>query len=417
MNDWPEIDYRQWRETCAALQLYLQIAGKYRLAHTPWLNHSWHATFYVNARGWTSSLVPDGPGIEIAFDLIDHRVVGRNTRGGSAAVALRPMSVAAFHAEFVAMIAELGGTPSFHGSPNEIPDPVPFAEDDRERRYDAEAVTRFFRATVAVDRVFKQFRTSFIGKSSPVHLFWGSFDLAVTRFSGRPAPLHPGGIPALPDAVAQEAYDHEVASAGFWPGGGGIDYPAFYAYAYPTPPGYAAAAIEPEAAFWSAGLGEFILPYDAVRTAADPEAALLRFLTSSYAAAADLGGWDRQALECEPGVPRRPRAVRAGKAAPAPVDRQADREEGSGKGRYRLSVDGHEAVMTYSLAGEHLIIIDHTEVPDALRGRRIGESLVRQAVEDARAAGKKILPLCPFAKAQMDRHPEWKDVLSGGGSA
>lgn len=234
-------------------------------------------------------------------------VIGQGSDGRFGVVALRPMSVAIFHAEFSRMIADLGGTPTFHGSPNEVPDPVPFVEDRRERPYDADAVTRFFRVTVAVDRVFKQFRTSFLGKSSPVHLFWGSFDLAVTRFSGRLAPLHPGGVAALPDTVAQEAYDHEVASAGFWPGGGGIDSPAFYAYAYPAPEGYSHATARPDAAFWHRELGEFVLPYDAVRSAPDPDATLLRFLESTYQAAADLGNWDRQALECAPGAPLAPR--------------------------------------------------------------------------------------------------------------
>ncbi len=419
MRNWPEIDYLQWRGTCTALHLYLQIVGKWRLAHTPWLNHSWHATFLVGARGWTTTLVPDGEGIEVEFDLIEHRVIGRSAGGRSASVELRPMTVATFHAEFVAMIRGLGGDPAFHGSPNEVADPVPFAEDHRERPYDAAAVTRFFRATVEVDRVFKRFRTSFLGKSSPVHLFWGSFDLAVTRFSGRLAPTHPGGVPALPDAVAQEAYDHEVASAGFWPGGGGIDYPAFYAYAYPAPKGYAAAAIAPDAAFWSTGLGEFILPYDAVRGSADPEGTLLAFLESTYSAAADLAGWDREALECEPGRPRHPRAVRAredegaaaGGSPEAPPGEAVRREEGASKGRYSLEVEGHEAEMTYSVAGDRLIIIEHTEVPPALRGRRIAETLVRRAVEDARAEGRSIIPLCPFAKSQIERHPEWQDVL------
>lgn len=305
---WPALDYLSWRETCSALHLYLQIVGKYRLAHTPWLNHSWHATFYVTARGWTTSPVPDGPGIEVEFDLLDHRVIGRSGDGRSAAIALRPMTVAAFHAEFLRMIAGFGGHPTFHGVPNELPDPVPFAEDRRERPYDAAAVTHFFQVIAAVDRVFKGFRTGFLGKSSPVHLFWGSFDLAVTRFSGRRAPLHPGGVPALPDAVAQEAYDHEVASAGFWPGGG-IDYPAFYAYAYPAPEGYERSRIQPAAAFWHRELREFILPYEAVQGAASPEATLLDFLASTYAVAADLGGWDRQSLECAPGMLRQPRAV------------------------------------------------------------------------------------------------------------
>ena len=236
-NGWPALPYVDWAETCSALHLYTQIVGKYRLARTPWLNHSWHATCYVNSRGLTTSLVPDGPGgVEIVLDLLDHVVIGSTTGGRTAQFELAPMSVAGFHARFVDLLREIGATPEFHSRPNEVPDPVPFAKDTAKRPYDAEAVTRFFRASVAVDRVFKRFRTSFLGKASPVHLFWGSFDLAVTRFSGRTAPRHPGGIPALPDDVTREAYSHEVSSAGFWPGGGGVDFPAFYSYAYPAPP-------------------------------------------------------------------------------------------------------------------------------------------------------------------------------------
>lgn len=306
----PDIPYEPWRETCSALHLYMQIVGKYRLARTPWVNHSWHATFYLDARGFTTSIVPDGPGgIEIAFDLIEHAVVGTATDGRTVQFALGPMSVAAFHARFADMIEKLGGVAEFDGSPNEIPNPVRFEDDRAERPYDSDAVTRFFQASVAVDRVMKRFRTAFLGKVSPVHLFWGSFDLAVTRFSGRPAPLHPGGIPALPDNVTREAYSHEVSSAGFWPGGGPIDFPAFYSYAYPAPDGFADAHVEPEAAYFDKTLGEFLLPYDAVRGASDPEATLMAFLESTYRAAADLGGWDRQALECAPGELRRPRPL------------------------------------------------------------------------------------------------------------
>lgn len=305
-TNWPHLDYLSWNETCSALHLYLQIAGKYRLAHTPWINHSWNATFYVIPHGLTSSPIPEGPGIEILFDLREHMVVGSCGNGRTSSFMLAPMTVAQFHASFVKLISELGGTPRFNGKPNEVPDPLPFVEDHRERPYDREAVERFHQALVAIDRVFNRFRTAFLGKSSPVHLFWGSFDLAVTRFSGRRAPLHPGGIPALPDDVAQEAYDREVSSAGFWPGAG-IDYPAFYAYAYPGPDGYSSAKVMPEAAFWHEGLSEFILPYDAVQSAVDPDSALMAFLISTYEAAADLGGWDRDLLECAPGEPRRVR--------------------------------------------------------------------------------------------------------------
>ena len=286
---WPDIPYPPWRDTCTALHLYAQILGKYRIARVARLNHSWHATLYVNVRGLTTALVPDGPGgIELWLDLLDHAVVGAATDGRTARFALGPTTVAEFHARVLDLIATLGGTPKMHGRPNERPDPVPFAADHEPRPYDAEAVTRFFHALVAVDRVLQRFRAAFIGKASPVHLFWGSFDLAVTRFSGRLAPLHPGGIPALPD---------EVSSAGFWPGGAGVEEPMFYAYAYPAPAGFAAARVEPEAARYDQKLGEFLLPYDAVRRAGDPELMLMRFLESTYRAAADLGGWDRIALE------------------------------------------------------------------------------------------------------------------------
>lgn len=412
-GNWPHLDYLGWRETCSALHLYLQIAGKYRLAHTPWLNHSWNATFYVTPRGLASSPIPDGPGIEILFDLREHRVVGTCGDGGRASFALGPTTVAAFHASFVQLISEIGGTPTFNGRPNEVPDPVPFTEDHRDRPYDRDAVEGFHRALISIDRVFNRFRTSFLGKSSPVHLFWGALDLAVTRFSGRRAPLHPAGIPALPDDVAQEAYDREVSSAGFWPGGNGIDYPAFYAYSYPAPAGYRASAVRPDAAFWHDGLSEFVLPYDAVQSAADPDEALMAFLVSTYEAAADLGDWDRDLLECAHGQPRRVRSPDAvlAKEAPSAGDEKVERDDGPTKGRYRIVVDGIEAELTYSRAGEGLIIIDHTGVPAALRGRKVGERLVRQAVEDARRDGVAILPLCPFAKAQIDRHPEWQDVV------
>ncbi|WP_299365077.1 DUF5996 family protein [uncultured Paracoccus sp.] len=307
---WPDIPYEPWRETCSALHLYTQIVGKYRLARTPWVNHSWHATLYVNARGFTTGAVPDGPGsVEIVLDLLDHAVIGAASDGRSARFDLAPMSVAAFHMRFVDLLRSLGATAEFHGIPNEVPDPIPFAEDQVERPYDAEAVTRFFRACVCVDRVLTRFRTSFVGKVSPVHLFWGSFDMAVTRFSGRLAPLHPGGVPGLPDDVTREAYSHEVSSAGFWPGGGGVDFPAFYSYAYPTPPGFGEAAVAPDAAYFDTTLGEFVLPYDAVRRAPDPDATLMAFLESTYRAAADRGGWNRPRLECPAGVPRRPRPM------------------------------------------------------------------------------------------------------------
>jgi hypothetical protein len=308
---WPAIPYKAWQQTCTALHLYSQVVGKYRLARTPWVNHSWHATFYVNARGLTTSLIPDASGIEIIFDLISHTVIGEAADGRSAEIQLAPMSVAEFDSRFRELVKQVGGTPEFDGRPNEVADPIPFRDDREMRPYDAGAVTRFFEALVSISLVFARFRTGFIGKVSPVHLFWGSFDLAVTRFSGRPAPLHPGGIPGLPDDITREAYSDEVSSAGFWPGGGGTDFAAFYSYAYPVPNGFAEAKIAPTGAYFDPKLGEFLLPYEVVRTSADPESALMDFLQSTYRAAADLGRWDRNTLECDIGQPLRPRSLKS----------------------------------------------------------------------------------------------------------
>jgi len=306
---WPDLPYPAWRETCTALHLYTQIIGKYRLSRTPWINHSWHATLYVNARGLTTSIIPDGRGgTEILVDLIDHSIIGTATDGRTARFDLGPMSVADFHVRFLELVRSIGGTPKLHGRPSEIADAIPFTQDREARPYDADAVGRFFSALVSIDHVLKAFRTSFVGKASPVHLFWGSFDLAVTRFSGRGAPPHPGGIPGLPDEVTREAYSHEVSSAGFWPGGGVIDYPAFYSYAYPIPEGFKTASVDPRAARFDEALGEFLLPYEAVKRSTDPESTLMAFLQSTYAAAADCARWNR-ALECPRGVPLRPRPL------------------------------------------------------------------------------------------------------------
>ncbi|MGY1424763.1 DUF5996 family protein [Lysobacter sp. A289] len=308
-NNWPSLPYDVWAETCTALHLWTQIVGKYRFAHTPWVNHSWHATLYVTPRGLTTGAVPDGEGdLTLTFDFHEHALVGE-TRDGRESFPLEAMSVSEFLERTSRMVERLGGRMDIHGAPNEIPDAKPFAQDTARRPYDREAVRRFHKALLQIDRVFTRFRTGFLGKVSPVHLFWGSFDLAVTRFSGRKAPLHPGKVPALPDDVTREAYSHEVSSAGFWPGGGGVDEAMFYSYAYPAPDGFADHAVEPAAARFDKKLGEFVLPYEAVRTSADPEGDLMRFLQSTYKAAADLAGWDRQALECDVGIPRVPRKL------------------------------------------------------------------------------------------------------------
>lgn len=307
---WPELPTAAWRDTYATLQLWTQIVGKIRLTRSPWLNHSWHVALYVTPRGLTTSPIPDGFGtFQIDFDFIDHVLRVATSDGKARQFALAGLSVASFYATVMATLAELGIQLVIDDMPNELPEPTRFPQDTAHASYDPEAVQRFLQILVNCDRLFKQFRTGFVGKASPVHFFWGSFDLAVTRFSGRRAPRHPGGVPHLPDTVAQEAYSHEVSSAGFWPGGGAVDYPAFYSYAYPEPAGFRTTKVKPVAAFFSNDLGEFILPYDAVRTADDPDRALLDFLQSTYEAAAVAAKWDREALECPPG---RPGVVREG---------------------------------------------------------------------------------------------------------
>jgi uncharacterized protein DUF5996 len=306
--EWPALPYAAWKDTCQTLQLWTQIVGKIRLARTAWLNHSWHVALYVSARGLTTSPIPDGARtFQIDFDFVDHVVWVRLSDGQVREVRLAPMTVADFHAALFRALAQVGIDVRINETPSEIADAIPFPQDRVHASYDRDYANRFWRVLARSHEVFAHFRTAFLGKASPVHFFWGSFDLAVTRFSGRSAPRHPGSVPNLPDTVAQEAYSHEVSSAGFWPGGGAIDYPAYYSYAYPAPDGFAAARVRPDAAFFSKELGEFILPYDAVRTAPDPRRVLMEFLQSTYEAAADLGRWDRTALECALGAPRRPR--------------------------------------------------------------------------------------------------------------
>jgi hypothetical protein len=312
VNRWPQLPYAAWKETCETLHLWTQIVGKIRLAQTPWLNHSWHVALYVTARGLMTSPIPvGGRTLQIDFDFIDHVMWVRTSDGHFRQIMLAPKSVAEFHAEVFAALAELGLDIRINKVPSEIVDGIPFDQDRIHAAYDRDYANRFWRVLLSTNDVLSRFRTAFLGKASPVHFFWGSFDLAVTRFSGRPAPPHPGGVPHLPDAVAREAYSHEVSSAGFWPGSGGgpINDAAFYSYAYPVPEGFAAAAVRPAQAYFSKELGEFILPYETMRTAPDPDRTLMDFLRSTYAAAADLGRWDRPALECAIGEPAQPRPV------------------------------------------------------------------------------------------------------------
>ena len=269
---WPELPYAAWKDTYETLHLWTQIVGKVRLELTPWLNHSWHVTLHLSARGLVTPPIPlAGRDLAIEFDFIDHVLWLRTSDGHFRQVMLRPVSVAHFYAEVMHALSELGVAVRINETPSEIPNPVRFSEDRTHAAYDPDYANRHFRVLAGTHRVFSHFRTGFLGKASPVHFFWGSFDLAVTRFSGRPAPLLTSHTPGLSDAVGREAYSHEVSSAGFWPGGGPIDYPAFYSYAYPEPTGFANAAVRPAAAFYFKDFGQFIVPYDAVRTAgSDP---------------------------------------------------------------------------------------------------------------------------------------------------
>jgi hypothetical protein len=305
---WPELAYGEWRDTQTTLQLWTQIVGKIRLAQTPWLNHSWHVTLYVTSRGLTTSPIPHGERtFEIGFDFHAQQLLITVSDGGRRKIALEPRTVADFYTAITTALSELGVPVRINEYPCEIAGATRFGEDRVHSAYDAEYALRFWRALVQIDRVFKQFRTGFVGKASPVHFFWGSFDLAVTRFSGRRAPPFTGQAPGLDAAVMQEAYSHEVSSAGFWPGGNGIDYAAFYSYAYPTPAQFKNCPVLPVGAAFNGTLGEFLLPYDEVRKAADPDAVLLSFLQSTYEAAATSAQWDRAALECPLGVSGAPR--------------------------------------------------------------------------------------------------------------
>lgn len=315
-SSWPPLAYEEWKDTQSTLHLWTQIIGKIRMVQTPWTNHSWHVALYVTSRGLTTSPIPYGTlTFEIVFDFLDHELRIQTSDGRAESLQLAPRTVADFYQEVFGRLRALGLDISIRTMPCEIPDAIPFDVDREHETYDAEHATRFWRVLVQADRVLKEFRSRFAGKSSPVHFFWGSFDLAVTRFSGRRAPPHPGGVPNLPDWVAREAYSHEVSSCGFWPGGGPMPQPVFYAYAYPEPEGFKSASLRPTAARYNTDLSEFLLPYDDVRRAPSRDAALLEFLQSSYEAAADRGAWDRAALERRESPAASPPVSRASPAA------------------------------------------------------------------------------------------------------
>ncbi|HET9251958.1 MAG TPA: DUF5996 family protein [Candidatus Eisenbacteria bacterium] len=297
---WPALPRSAWQDTYATLHRWMQIVGKTRLALSPMENHYWHVALYTTARGLTTSPMPSGDRlVQVDFDFIDHQLVARTSDSETRMLPLEPKSVADFYREYLDLLRGLDLDVSIRPMPNEIPDAVPFPEDRAHASYDREAAHACWRALSQVDRVFKRFRNRFLGKQSPVHFWWGSFDHACTRFSGRTAPPHPGGVPNLPDRVVRESYSHECASVGWWPGteGSSVPEPAFYAYAYPEPPGYAEAPARSAGARYDTTLREWVLPYEIVCRAPDPDSVLLEFLQSTYENAARLGGWDRAALE------------------------------------------------------------------------------------------------------------------------
>ena len=294
---WPALPFAEWSETLATLHMWTQVVGKVRLAQAPHVNHWWQVPLYVSARGLATSAVPYGlKNFQIDFDFIDHKLLIETSDGGGRALELAPRTVADFYREFTSRMRELNLDVKIWTTPVEVENPVPFERDEGHKSYDPEYANRFWRALVHADRVFQKFRSRFTGKCSPVHFFWGSFDLAVTRFSGRPAPTHPGS-PGVADSVTREAYSHEVSSAGFWPGGPALPEPIFYSYAYPEPEGFKDSPARPERASYNNDFKEFVLPYEAVRASADPERDLLDFLQDTYEAAATRGNWDRAALE------------------------------------------------------------------------------------------------------------------------
>ena len=300
---WPRLPLAEWQDTQSTLHRWLQIVGKTRLALAPPVNHWWHVTLYLSSRGLTTSAMPYGDGwLEVEFDFIDHQLVARTSDGAIQSMRLAPQTVADFYRDYMALLQAAGTPVKIWPVPREMADTLRFTDDRQHRSYDRDAAHRCWTAMSQANRVLQEFRGRFIGKCSPVHFFWGAFDLACTRFSGRAAPVHPGGVPNLPDWAVREAYSHECISAGWWPGGGALMEPAFYAYIYPEPAGFADARIHPDSAYYSPDLKEFILPYDAVRTARRPDELLQEFLQSTYEAAANLGGWDRSGLERESSV-------------------------------------------------------------------------------------------------------------------
>ena len=399
---WPELPLAGWRDTYATLHRWTQIVGKTRLALNPHINHWWNVTLYVTVRGLSTSTMYSGNiEVEVEFDFTTHELVIRTSSPAEVRIPLVSKSVAVFYTEYMNALRLLGVDVEINTTPNEIEDATPFDVDETHSTYAPEFATRHWRILLSADRVFSEFRSRYIGKTSPTHFFWGSFDLAQSRFSGRSAPPHPGGAPHMPIWVGREGYSRELTSAGFWPGGAaGIEEPVFYAYAYPEPEDYGAAEVEPEGAYYNKAMGEFILPYEIVRTSSSPDRALLTFLQCTYEAGASLGGWEREKLERLP-------ETGPGNAAHADEFRI---QENPAENRFEVVIGRQKAFVEYRMKGDK-ISLAHTIVPPALEGKGLGSALAKYSLDYARKNSLKVIPSCPFIAAYIKSNPEYADLV------
>lgn len=400
---WPALPLDEWSGTYATLHRWLQIIGKTRLALTPLVNHWWNTTLYLTPRGMTTSTIYTATlALEVDVDFLDHVLDIRTSEGRSARLALGPKSVATFYGEYLDAFKSLGIDLTIFPVPVEIEDVTPFGEDEKHASYDPEYANRAWRILISSARVFTEFRSRFQGKTSPPHFFWGGFDLALTRFSGRPGPVFAGPTMNVPVWVMREGYSKELTSAGFWPGGlFGVNEPVFYSYAYPEPAGYSETTVEPQEARYDTTMREFVLPYDAVRNAPFPETMLLQFLQSTYEAAANAGKWDRVALERGP----------IGAEEPADSGPRLVIENDPERSRFAADIDGRTAFVEYRLR-DSKIYLAHTEVPPALEGRGIGSALAKHALEYARENNLEVVPSCPFIAGYIRSHPDYADLVS-----
>ena len=402
---WPALPLDEWTDTYATLLRWLQIVGKTRLALTPLVNHWWNTTLYLTPRGMTTSTIyTDRLALEVDVDFLDHVLDIRTSEGRSARLALAPKSVATFYREYLDAFKSLGIDLTIYPVPQEVEDVTPFDEDEKHASYDPEYANRMWRILISSMRVFSEFRSRFVGKTSPAHFFWGGFDLALTRFSGRPGPVFAGPTLNVPVWVMREGYSQELTSAGFWPGGlFGVNEPVFYSYAYPEPAGYAEAIVEPAEARYDTTMREFVLPYEAVRNAPFPETTLLQFLQSTYEAGANAGKWDRAKLERGPADSDETPALAS--ARKLVIENDPERS------RFAADIDGRTAFVEYRLR-DNKIYLAHTEVPPALEGRGIGSALARHALDYARSNKMEVVPSCPFIASYIRSHPAYSDLVA-----